>query len=72
MAYPNAQTLFPHAELKSICEMPDGDRWFGSGYEGLVRQSNNKLQYFYKDGGYGDKTFCVCTLVKGRSLDYRR
>ncbi len=57
MAYPNAKTIFPHAELKSICEMPDGDLWLGSGYEGLARQSNNKLQYFFKDGGYGDKTF---------------
>lgn len=56
MAYPNNKTIFPHAELKSIWQSPDGDQWFGSGYEGLARKSNNQWQYFYNQGG-GDKTF---------------
>jgi ligand-binding sensor domain-containing protein len=52
------KTIFPNAEVKSIYETPDGDLWFGSGYQGLARYSKNKFQYFYPEGsGRGDKTF---------------
>jgi ligand-binding sensor domain-containing protein len=57
MAFPNGKTIFSHAELKSICEMPDGDQWFGSGYQGLARLNKNGWQYFFEEGRSGDKTF---------------
>ncbi len=57
MALPNGKTIFTHAELKSIYEMPDGDQWFGSGYQGLARLNKNGWQYFYEEGRSGDKTF---------------
>lgn len=57
-AFTGGKAIFPNAEIKSIYEMPDGDLWFGSGYQGLARYSKNRLQYFFPEGeGRGDKTF---------------
>lgn len=57
-ALAGSKTIFPNAEIKSIHEMPDGDLWFGSGYQGLAWYSKNKFQYFFPEGaGRGDKTF---------------
>ncbi len=57
-ALPGNKTIFPTAEVKSIFEMPNGDLWYGSGYQGVARYSKNKFEYFYgESSGRGDKTF---------------
>lgn len=54
-AFPNDKRVFPNAEVKSICETPDGNLWCGSGYQGLARLTKTGWRYYYQAGG--DKTF---------------
>ena len=55
MATPKDKRIFPQAEIKSICQTADGEIWYGSGYQGLARQTPKGLQYYYQQGV--DKTF---------------
>lgn len=58
LAFIGGKPIFPTAEIKSIYQMPDGDLWFGSGYQGLAQYSKNELRYFFSEGtGPIDKTF---------------
>lgn len=47
--HPGIPALFPHAEVMCMAEAGDGSFWAGSGYEGISRWKDKKLQSWAPD-----------------------
>ena len=52
--YPTQDRLFPSAEIFAIHRRDADELWFGSGYQGIVREKNSQFRRFTDIGGLGD------------------
>ena len=60
--------VFPRATVQTIYEDDSGDIWFGSGFQGIARYHNGKIENYTKAEGLGDNSQFAILPTKNKSL----